>query len=121
MASALTEILKQAEQLSVEEQLELAARLKEQAQRHAEATPHNGCQGEASGAEPPAQPGAEESVSENDEEEDWLDVFRLNHVPPKRTYMARARFHYVGRGKPMPYELDDDLRDDEERSEEESS
>lgn len=37
-----------------------------------------------------------------------LDVFSLNRVPPKRTYMARARFHRVGRGKPMPYKLDDE-------------
>lgn len=116
MASALTEILKQAEQLSAEEQLELAARLMEQAQRHAEATPHNGRQGEAAGTEPSSPPGAGESVSKNDEEEDWLDAFSLNHVPPKASYVIKVKFVDGGRGQPRRYDFGD-LFDDEEEGE----
>jgi hypothetical protein len=46
--------------------------------------------------------GAEPGVDNDDE---VTDVFSLNRVPPKYSYQARAKFYYVGRGKPMPYNL----------------
>ena len=47
---------------------------------------------------------ASASLSSEDDNE-LPDVFSLNRVPPKRVYMARAKFHHVGRGKPMSYNL----------------
>jgi len=87
--------------------------LMEQARQTAEALPRNGHQREAPGAEPPSQPDAEESVSENDEGEDWLDVFSLNHVPPKASYVIKVKFVDGGRGQPRRYDFGD-LFDDEE-------
>jgi len=110
MTVAVSEILKQASLLSAEEQQELAARLLEQARQQLDSQPSYETPGEST----PALPAS--AAPENGEEADddsILDVFSLNRVPPKRTYMARARFHYVGRGKPMPYELDDDLLEEE--------
>ena len=51
------------------------------------------------------------------DEEDWLDVFSLNRVPPKRAYTMRARFHYAGRGKPRRYDFGDLFDDVEEEKE----
>ncbi len=109
MSIAISEILKQAEMLSAEEQLELAARLTEQAQRRAEGAPRNG---EVTGAEAPSQPCLEEVVSE--EEEDWLDTLDLKLMPPKWTYQARAKFYYASRGEPLPYDFGD-LFDEEDQ------
>ncbi len=36
-----------------------------------------------------------------------LEVADLAYGPAKRTYTKRVRYHYVGRGKPLPYEIDD--------------
>lgn len=114
MTTAVSEIMKQAEQLSTDEQMELAAKLMEQAQRHAEATPRNGA---APGAGPPSQPCAEEGVSQNDEEEDWLDVFSLKHMPPIDSYTVMVKFVDGGYGQPRRYDFGD-LFDDEEGGEE---
>lgn len=35
-----------------------------------------------------------------------LFVSSLNVMPPKRTYTARVRYHFVGRGRPLPYDFD---------------
>jgi len=118
MTTAVREILERAELLSSEEQMELATRLMEQARQSVKALPQNGLQRETSSAEPPAQPGAEAGVSEDDEDDDWLDTLDLKLMPPKRTYMAQARFHYVGRGKPLPYDFGD--RFDTENEDDES-
>lgn len=117
MAMAASEILKQAEQLSADEQVELATKLMEQARQIAKALPRNGHQREVPAAEP-GQSGVEEGASDENETEEGLDVFSLNHVPPKWTYMAQARFYYVGRGKPTPYDLSDVFNDEEEDTEE---
>jgi hypothetical protein len=111
MTTAVSEILKQAEQLSPDEQMELVTKLMEQARRRAESPLRNG---EASGAESLSQPDAEERASENGEEEDWLDNLDLKLMPPKWTYTAHVRFHYVGRLQPLPYDFDDFFDDDEE-------
>jgi hypothetical protein len=115
MSTAISEILKQAERLSIEEQLELAAKLTEQAQRRAEASPRNG---EVTGAEAPSLPCLGEGVSENEEDEDWLDTLDLKMMPLKTAYTARVRFHYVGRLQPLPFDFDD-FFDDEEEGEDE--
>jgi len=39
-----------------------------------------------------------------------LEVSDLNYGPPKRTYTWRVRYHFAGRGEPLPYELDDDTK-----------
>ena len=114
MTVAINEILKQVEVLSPTEQVELAAKLSEQVRQNAEAVPRNGRRSELPTGEPPLSGAAADAPSAEAAEEDWLDVFSLNHVPPKRVYLARARFHYVGRGKPMPYELDADLLENPE-------
>lgn len=122
MTIAISEIMKQVELLSATEQEELTRQLIERT-RQRQASQHQNGQTPASASEslPPAQALAVEQGSEEAEEEFITDVFSLNRVPPKRTYMARARFRYVGRGKPMPYELDDDLLDAEEGSAGEAS
>ena len=57
--------------------------------------------------------GIEASLNDEDEFDDSnLDVFSLNRVPPLRTNMMEVKFKYIGRGKPMPHQLDDDLLDD---------
>ena len=106
MTVAVSEILKQAALLSAEEQQELAARLLEQARQQLDSQPSDGTPEESPASTAPEN-------GEETDDDSILDVFSLNRVPPKRTYMARARFHYVGRGKPMPYELDDDLLEEE--------
>ncbi|MGH9844129.1 MAG: hypothetical protein ACREEM_35840 [Blastocatellia bacterium] len=111
---AVSEMLKQAERLSADEQVELATRLMEQARQTAETLPRNGRPGEASGAELPAQLGVEARGHENDGEDDWLDTLDLKLMPPKRTYTARVRFHYVGRLQPLPYDFGDFFDEDEE-------
>jgi hypothetical protein len=58
-------------------------------------------------------------VSENGEETDddsIHDVFSLNRVATKRTYTMQVSYKFVGREKPIPYELDD-LLDEEAESE----
>jgi hypothetical protein len=50
----------------------------------------------------------ESQLLEQAEETDELNVFQLNRMPPKRTFIAQAKFQYIGRGKPKSYKLDDD-------------
>lgn len=111
MTTAVGEMLKQAEQLSAEERVELATRLMEQARQSAEAASHNGRQAEA---EAPPSGGTQESLGADEEEEDWLDTLDLKLMPPKRTYTARVRFHYAGRLEPLPYDFGDFFDDEEE-------
>jgi hypothetical protein len=117
MSTAVNEILKQVDRLSMDEQLELAAKLNERLERHAEPDSDNGYLPEPNEVAPEAETEAEARLYEETEDDEIPDVSTLNRVPPKRTYMARARFHYVGRGKPLPYDLDDDLCADDEESE----
>jgi hypothetical protein len=115
MTIAISEILKQVELLSAAEQEELAHKLMERMRQHSASQHHNGQTPDETGhSSPPAQVSAASRSDEGAEDDFIEDVFSLNRVPPKHTYMARAKFHYVGRGKPMPYELDDDLRDEKE-------
>ncbi len=72
MKTEASEILKQAERLSVDEQME----------------------------------------GEEAEDDEIPDVFSLNRVPPKRVYTMRVSYKFVGRMKPMTYDLDDDVTDD---------
>jgi hypothetical protein len=111
MSTAVSEILKQAEQLSPDERVELMTGLMEQAQRRAAPPLRNG---EASGAESLSQPGVEERGSENGEEEDWLGNLDLKPMPPKWTYTGHVQFHYVGRLQPLPYDFGDFFDDEEE-------
>lgn len=48
-------------------------------------------------------------ANEDEEGEDYIDidVHKLNRIPPKRTYEIEAEFEFVGRGKPMKYDLSD--------------
>lgn len=107
MTTAVSEIFKQAELLSAAEQSELAEMLLEQARLKA--------------ATSPDQIVSQEDVApDEDADEDMeepLDVFSLELMPPKWTYTARAQFHFVGRGEPLPYDFSD-FFDDEVDSEE---
>ncbi len=116
MTTAVSEILTQAESLSAEEQLELATRLMEQAQQNADATPHSSRRNEVSSVEPLPQIGGEESASEDDEVEEGLDVFSLNHVPPKDSYVVMMKFVDAGRGEPTRYDFSEIFDDEEEES-----
>ena len=111
MTATAIEILKQTESLSAQEQLELANKLMEQAQRYAKATPHNGRQKEALQVGPSAQIGT--ATGNEDEIEEELDGFSLKHVPPKSSYAIKARFVDGGHGQPQRYDFGD-LFDDEE-------
>ena len=117
MTIAISEILQQVESLSLAEQRELAHELMARTRQRSASQPQNGKPAETGESSPPAQPFTAGQGEEEAADDFIVDVFSLNRVPPKRTYLARAKFHYVGRGKPMPYELDDDLRDEEESSE----
>lgn len=57
-----------------------------------------------------------QTESEEVEDDEIPDVFSLNRVPPKRVYTKRVRYKFVGRMKPMPYDLDDDTSTDEGES-----
>ncbi|MGH9832901.1 MAG: hypothetical protein ACREBD_28385 [Blastocatellia bacterium] len=115
MTTAVSEILKQAAFLSAEEQQELAARLLEQARQQPDQQHSNGTPGESA---PPLPASAVPEVGEEADDDSILDVFSLNRVPPKRTYTMQVSYKFIGRGKPMPYELDDDdLLDEEAGSE----
>jgi len=50
--------------------------------------------------------GLKEANEETEEALD-IDVHTLNRIPPKRTYEIEAEFVFVGRGKPMKYDLSD--------------
>jgi hypothetical protein len=87
MTTAVSEILTQTKSLSAEEQLELAVRLMEQAQQN------------------------------SDEIDEGLDVFSLNHVPPKDSYVVMMEFVDAGRGEPARYDFSEIFGDEEESAE----
>ena len=79
MATALSEIMRQAEKLSAGEQLELAAKLIE-INRTAE--------------------------DEQDEENvEGLDVFSLRHMPPEDSFVVQMRFVDAGEGEPAHFDF----------------
>lgn len=104
MTIAISEILKQVELLSLEEQQELAAKVMEQAQRKA-----------ANGTSTTTASAA--SFEEDTDEEEGLDVFSLNHVPPKDSYTVMVRFVDGGRGEPARYDFSEIFGDEEEERE----
>jgi hypothetical protein len=87
MTITVSDILTQTELLSAEEQLELATRLMEQAQQN-----------------------------KDDEVEEGLDVFSLNHVPPKDSYVVMMKFVDAGRGEPTRYDFSEIFGNEEEES-----
>ncbi len=99
MTVAVSEILKQAAGLPVEQQRELAMQLLEQAQRQAETLPQNGQQ---------------DASPDDEQENDWLDTLNLKLMPPKRTYTMRVRYQFAGRMEPLPYDFGDFFDDEEE-------
>jgi hypothetical protein len=105
MTIAVSEILKQAAVLSVEQQRELAMQLLEQAQRQAEMQPQTGHQ-DAKPDDEPLAPAAQVSAAEDEQEDDWLDTLDLKLMPPKRTYTMRVRYQFAGRMEPLPYDFD---------------
>ncbi len=113
MTTAVSEILKQATVLPVEQQRELALLLLEQTQRHAETLPQNGGQN-ASPDDEQLLPATQESRLEDEPEDDWLDTLDLKLMPPKRTYTMRVRYHFAGRMEPLPYDFGDFFDDEEE-------
>ncbi len=91
MATALSEIMRQAEKLSAGEQLELAAKLIE-INRKAE--------------------------DEQDEETvEGLDVFSLRHMPPEDSFVVQMRFVDAGEGEPARFDFSGIFDDDEEEME----
>jgi hypothetical protein len=88
MATALSEIMKQAEKLSADEQLELAAKLIK-INRNVE-----------------DDQGAEEL--------EGLDVFSLRHMPPEDSFVVQMRFVDAGEGEPMRFDFSGVFDNDEE-------
>jgi hypothetical protein len=91
MATALNEIMRQAKQLSANEQLELAAQLLET----------NGTVQDESG----------------DENVEGLDVFSLRHMPPEDSFVVQMRFVDEGEGEPARFDFSGIFDDDEEEME----
>lgn len=59
---------------------------------------------------PKATPGAVTSDAQSDSrspEPDQTDQ-SYNPIPPNRTFTARVRYIFRGRGQPLPYSLDDE-------------
>ena len=90
MATALSEIMRQAKQLSANDQLELAAQLLET----------NGTVQDESG----------------EENAEGLDVFSLRHMPPEDSFVVQMRFMDAGEGEPARYDFSG-IFDDEEETE----
>ena len=50
----------------------------------------------------------EQSKANVEEVEDLdIDVHTLNRIPPKKAFTVKANFRFIGRGKPMKYDLSD--------------
>ncbi|HZF39499.1 MAG TPA: hypothetical protein VE715_11775 [Blastocatellia bacterium] len=88
MATALSEIMRQAEKLSADEQLELAAKLIE-INRAVE----------------------DDQGGENVE---GLDIFSLRHMPPEDSFVVQMRFVDAGEGEPARFDFSGVFDDDEE-------
>lgn len=88
MATALSEIMKQAEKLSADEQLELAAKLIE----------------------------INRTVEDDQDGEnvEGLDVFSLRHMPPEDSFVVQMRFVDAGEGEPARFDFSGVFDDDEE-------
>lgn len=88
MATALSEIMKQAERLSADEQLELAAKLIE----------------------------INRTVEDDQDGEnvEGLDVFSLRHMPPEDSFVVQMRFVDAGEGEPARFDFSGVFDDDEE-------
>ncbi len=93
MATALSEIMRQAEKLSAGEQLELAAKLIE------------------------INRTAEDELDE--ETVEGLDVFSLRHMPPEDSFVVQMRFVDAGEGEPARFDFSEIFDDDEEEMEDE--
>ncbi|MCI0392312.1 MAG: hypothetical protein MOB07_26570 [Acidobacteria bacterium] len=48
-----------------------------------------------------------ERLSPDEEEENWLDDFSLNHAPPLDSYVIKVKFVDGGRGQPRRYDFGD--------------
>lgn len=88
MATALSEIMKQAERLSADEQLELAAKLIE----------------------------INRTVEDDQDGEnvEGLDVFSLRYMPPEDSFVVQMRFVDAGEGEPARFDFSGVFDDDEE-------
>ncbi|MGH9801825.1 MAG: hypothetical protein ACRD82_15795 [Blastocatellia bacterium] len=97
MSTAVGEMLKQAEQLSAEERVELTTRLMEQAR-----------QGVGDRLSTPIGEATDEEVMEP------LDVFSLKRMPPEESFVVRMRFVDAGVGEPARYDFSGIFDDDED-------
>ena len=107
MTTAVREIVKQAENLSADEQLELAAWLIGQARESTGVAPGNRRRLESSDAGSQPQLDEEASVIEDEDEAEISDVFSLNRVAPKSAYTMRVRYVFSGKAQPLPYQLEE--------------
>ena len=111
MTIAISEILQQVKLLSPKEQLELAAKLTEQAQQTINAMSAQAGQAEA---EAPLFLSREAEAIEEEEDADWLDTLDLKLMPWKEITTARVRVQEVGRLQPLPHDFSDYFDDEEE-------
>lgn len=104
MTLAISEILKQVELLSPNEQQELTATLMERARSS---------NGHSTAAPPAPEPLANDAEAEEDD--DWLDTLVLKPIPPKHTYTIKVKLIDGGRLEPLRYDFGDLFDDEEER------
>jgi hypothetical protein len=88
MATALSEIMKQAEKLSADEQLELAAKL--------------------------IEINRIDQDDQGEEDTEGLDVFSLRHMPPEDSFVVQMRFMDAGEGEPARFDFSGVFDDEEE-------
>ena len=108
MTTAVSEILKQVEQLSDDEQFVLVASLTEQLEQSTESAERNDRPPRDVDSVSQTQQGSEADLPAEPDDGKIPDVFSLNRVPPQRTYTMRVRYKFVGPGKPKPYPLSDE-------------
>ena len=100
MTIAISEILKQVELLSPDEQQELTTTLMEKTQQRTRSS--NG-----HSTATPLVPKPLANDAEAEEDDDWLDTLVLKPIPPKHTYTIKVKLVDGGRLQPLRYDFGD--------------
>ena len=111
MTLAISEILKQVELLSPDEQQELTATLMEKTQQRARSS-----NGHSTATPLAPKPLVNDAEAEEEDDDDWLDTLVLKPIPPKDVYTIKVKLVDGGRLQPLRYDFGD-LFDDEEEGE----
>src|SRR5262249_46164947 len=106
MTTALIEILRQAEKLSADEQLELAAKLIERARKSSAVFAPRRRHEMIDLASGPPTGQIDQTVEDEQGEEniEGLDVFSLHYIPPEDAFVVQMRFVDAGQGEPARFD-----------------